>query len=762
MNNGNNFLNGSLNQLGQSAPQQLHRTSIDFPQSSQGLQLPGGGLFKPQAPLLQQQQSLFTRPLQQQPQIIQRPPVKHFTMKPLPQQELCPKYGTPYVGFDEKTKEFYCNQAIFEKRIQGLKFTALVVKELKKKFQGEYDKYKSSMGQMDQNKPELVKEQVRQMIGEFFVGLKQRVRELQASVMENIKHSENLKNLEQTLEQRKEFIQLDPTQPDHFEREKQIFDEKLKKGRYAYVVKKKDFYNNLIENLEKSRQKINQTIDKSIEYQERVLRVNEDPQLLNQKISEIVQDCIIIDPPHVEGQNAFKFNPGQPLQSAFRNQQPCNQQVTMIDTTSKQAPVSPIQQQGSNLQQFIQQRVPPVLPQQQQNNMQQQQWQQMQQQRAVAQAPQVMQRPIVATAPIAAAPPIQQQQAATSAQTLQEKIKQQLLQQQQQQNKPQVPQPDQSQVICLTDTQHWQNAKEYQYKTCFKLKSMSVFKLIPTQGWQKYLDTQQLYMAKCIFTLDDVVYTIGGSKDSKTQQTVADVIASVWNAGTQSIVQSQKAKMLQSRASFGCTYNPTKNEIFVVGGYTEGQLTKKCEKYIAAEDKWVQLPELNEAKCSLSLVLLDEGKYLYAVGGLAKLDSGVSLSNTVEKIDLTNLAAGWQIVPIKLAEPACDIGAISISKDEILLFGGWNKNPLSGAYILKKMDNGPVQIPSQLVSIGQKTDLVRHELRPVEGGLERPDFFMTTGVAMKTDVPQQIKICGHTQMFTFDLKQRKFVATSNV
>jgi CRISPR/Cas system Type II protein with McrA/HNH and RuvC-like nuclease domain len=138
------------------------------------------------------------------------------------------------------------------------------------------------------------------MIGEYFQGLKAKVRELQANVMENIKQSENLRNLELTLEKSKEFIQLDPSLPDHFEREKQIFDEKLKKGRYAFVVKKRDFYNNLIENLEKSRQKINVTIDKSIEYQERVLRVNDDPQFLQQKITEIVQDCVIIDPPHVD------------------------------------------------------------------------------------------------------------------------------------------------------------------------------------------------------------------------------------------------------------------------------------------------------------------------------------------------------------------------------------------------------------------------------------------------------------------------------
>jgi hypothetical protein len=59
---------------------------------------------------------------------------------------------------------------------------------------------------MEQTNPDLVKQQVRQMIGEFFLNLKGKVRELQKDVMENIKNSENLKNLEQTLEKSKEFI----------------------------------------------------------------------------------------------------------------------------------------------------------------------------------------------------------------------------------------------------------------------------------------------------------------------------------------------------------------------------------------------------------------------------------------------------------------------------------------------------------------------------------------------------------------------------
>lgn len=130
-------------------------------------------------------------------------------------------------------------------------------------------------------------------------------------------------------------------------------------------------------------------------------------------------------------------------------------------------------------------------------------------------------------------------------------------------------------------------------------------------------------MAKCVYTLDDVVYTIGGARDQKTKQTISEVIASQWNAQTSSVVSTQKANMIISRASFGCTFSPQKNEIYVTGGYHEGELTKKCERYSVAEDKWYLLPDLNELKCSMSLCVAEDGRYLYAFGGLSKMETAV-------------------------------------------------------------------------------------------------------------------------------------------
>ena len=53
------------------------------------------------------------------------------------------------------------------------------------------------------------------------------------------------------------------TGADNFEREKKLFDEKIGKGRFAYLVKRQDFYQDLISSLDKSSEKMRMTIDKS-------------------------------------------------------------------------------------------------------------------------------------------------------------------------------------------------------------------------------------------------------------------------------------------------------------------------------------------------------------------------------------------------------------------------------------------------------------------------------------------------------------------
>jgi hypothetical protein len=62
---------------------------------------------------------------------------------------------------------------------------------------------------------------------------------MQSGVMNRIRTSDSLKELEKILEHSREFFpenKLDNA--DHFEREKKLFDEKIGKGRFSYLVKR--------------------------------------------------------------------------------------------------------------------------------------------------------------------------------------------------------------------------------------------------------------------------------------------------------------------------------------------------------------------------------------------------------------------------------------------------------------------------------------------------------------------------------------------
>jgi hypothetical protein len=76
--------------------------------------------------------------------------------------------------------------------------------------------------------------------------------------------------------------------------------------------------------------------------------------------------------------------------------------------------------------------------------------------------------------------------------------------------------------------------------------------------------------------------------------------------------------MNEPRASFGSLYDPRDTErIIVAGGYINGKLSTKCEYYCLNTNKWINLPELNEAKASSSLCIMND-KYLFCMGGLSR------------------------------------------------------------------------------------------------------------------------------------------------
>lgn len=193
--------------------------------------------------------------------------------------EYCPRHNEANVGYIEEgsqAKEIVCNTCIFEKKLNAVKFTALVSKELKAQFAQQFQTYKQSMDSVQSIDPNLVKQRASILVQKFFQNLAEKVASLQKSVMFRIKQSESLKELEKILEQSREFFPNDQNTQDHFEREKKIFDMKIDKGRFSYLVKRQEFYQTLITSLDQSSEKMRYTIDQSTDQVQRVLKLRTD------------------------------------------------------------------------------------------------------------------------------------------------------------------------------------------------------------------------------------------------------------------------------------------------------------------------------------------------------------------------------------------------------------------------------------------------------------------------------------------------------
>lgn len=143
------------------------------------------------------------------------------------------------------------------------------------------------------------------------------------------------------------------------------------------------------------------------------------------------------------------------------------------------------------------------------------------------------------------------------------------------------------------------------------------------------------------------VYVIGGAKDSKSKQTIDSL--TVYHISLNQVTQQHLACMNDNRASFGCLYIPRQSpEIIVAGGYINGRLTAKCERYSVAKDQWTPLPDLNESKASSSLCLLND-RFLYCFGGLSRTpQGGAFLTNSIEMLDLCDPKAKWEKLPLTL------------------------------------------------------------------------------------------------------------------
>jgi N-acetylneuraminic acid mutarotase len=198
-----------------------------------------------------------------------------------------------------------------------------------------------------------------------------------------------------------------------------------------------------------------------------------------------------------------------------------------------------------------------------------------------------------------------------------------------------------------------------------------------------------------------------------------------------------------------CIINDETDQIFVLGGVTNDNDTPFCEKLDIAKNKWTQLPSLNEAKNSISALILN-GRRLYVFGGACGENREIDLTHQTVSIEVLDLYPKfkenfmWDLLEVRLQMPLWGIGTLALSKDKIMLFGGTDGN----------CESQDVFVLAVKEEEGKET---LHELNRLKTRLVKPDWFYNFDIGTKDGREEgMLHILGERKVHVFDLKRFEF------
>ena len=123
------------------------------------------------------------------------------------------------------TGKFGCEKCLYEGTLQNAKFISLKARETVDTFSQNYTQFSEILKQLNMVEPEFVTQSIRTRVALYFSRLKEVLDGVEASVMDQIKRSKNLKDYLRVVD----FMQRDITQEmlEVVEKEKRKLDSKM-------------------------------------------------------------------------------------------------------------------------------------------------------------------------------------------------------------------------------------------------------------------------------------------------------------------------------------------------------------------------------------------------------------------------------------------------------------------------------------------------------------------------------------------------------
>lgn len=156
----------------------------------------------------------------------------------------------------------------------------------------------------------------------------------------------------------------------------------------------------------------------------------------------------------------------------------------------------------------------------------------------------------------------------------------------------------------------------------------------------------------------------------------------------------KKKDMINGRRAHSTIY--LNNKVYIFGGVdSSGNPMNECEYYNILSNECTSVKNMNEKKCRISLVEINN-KFIFSFGG----DTNNNISENIEKYDIEN--NNWILLKIILPLPMTCIGIVKLSDKEILLCGGYSsqKGQLNSIYKFDVDDFSILELDKKLRNPG--------------------------------------------------------------
>ncbi|CAI2378810.1 unnamed protein product [Moneuplotes crassus] len=208
--------------------------------------------------------------------------------------EYCPSHRVEYVAYDQDTGELLCNCCIYEKRSENLVFNAVVAKRLQEIYEEKFNMYKESLSRMQGLSSRLVSTKLQESMKGFFANLKGHIRKVYSHVLKELRNSKNLQEINQILRDAERCFS--EKQALGFTQKRDSFMDFISKGQFTTIAMNKSHYDDIIKMLDEQSSKLEAVAKETELRMTKILKINKNPQLIQQKMHEIVDKCMEIDP----------------------------------------------------------------------------------------------------------------------------------------------------------------------------------------------------------------------------------------------------------------------------------------------------------------------------------------------------------------------------------------------------------------------------------------------------------------------------------